>query len=83
MPPVLADLAQILRLAGDQQALASHLEHNLDLQQSVIRALADLLMELQEWGDLRSLVRKLEELRNSQNELEQQVEQKIQEKQRP
>ncbi|MEM7165011.1 MAG: hypothetical protein AAF581_06070 [Planctomycetota bacterium] len=41
--------------------------------------LTDVLQELREWGDLRTIVRKLEELLNTEIELEQKVEEKVKE----
>ena len=45
----------------------------------VERTLKDLLVDLREWGDLRSLIRKVEELIGTQRQLEEHVKDKVKE----
>ena len=53
--------------------MESVLDPVLDLE----RSLRDVLAELKEWGDMRVVIRKLEDLINSQRELKDSVERRV------
>ncbi len=74
-PPALAGLNLIVRKAeeGTRDEVIAALDHQRRLE----RSLRDLLVDLREWGDLRSLIRKVEELIGTQRQLEDHVKSKV------
>ena len=76
-PPALAGLNQVVRKA--EEASREEVVTALDHQRVLERNLRDLLVDLREWGDLRSLIRKVEELIGTQRQLEDHVKDKVKE----
>ncbi|MEM7264175.1 MAG: DUF4175 family protein, partial [Planctomycetota bacterium] len=77
VPPALSGLNEVVRLA--EKASQKEILASLDHQRVLERSLRDLLVDLREWGDLRSLIRKVEELVGTQRELEDKVREKVKE----
>ena len=71
--------SKTLEYSYDDHCIATFAEA-IDEQKKLDRKLAKLVDRLQEWGDLQTLVRKLEALRRTQKELELRVGEKAKEK---
>ncbi|HIA27036.1 MAG TPA: hypothetical protein EYN79_02790 [Planctomycetes bacterium] len=75
----LAGLEELTIRAGNSQASLEELEEAIDRVRASERELEGIVTELKEWGDLRTVIRKVEELLRSQKELETRVETKVRE----
>ena len=78
-PAALRSLESLARGAAALEARAGDVEAALEEVAKVEAALRDLLAELKEWGDIRTIVRKLEELLRTEKQLEESVKIKISE----
>ncbi|MCA8960119.1 MAG: DUF4175 family protein [Planctomycetes bacterium] len=76
-PPALEGLNTLVSAGREstREAILGVVEKQLVVE----RTLRDLLVDLREWGDLRSLIRKVEELIGTQRQLEEHVKEKVRE----
>ncbi|MCI0651525.1 MAG: hypothetical protein L0Z55_06550 [Planctomycetes bacterium] len=72
-PAVLAAFDELNRLAADGAAAVRDIEQVIGREQQVERTVSELVQELAKWGDLRTVIRKMEELIRLEEDLEQKV----------
>ena len=75
-PRALRSVDDLARKTGTQTAQTADVEQTLSHQRANERAIGNLLQKLTEWGDLRTVIRQLEELQHTQAELQQKIEEK-------
>lgn len=79
LDPARAALESLASKTASNEATAEDAELAIDQVRKVERGLADVVSDLQEWGDLRTVIRKIEELIRSEKELEIRIEEKVRE----
>ncbi|MGE4620099.1 MAG: DUF4175 family protein [Planctomycetota bacterium] len=79
LDPARSALEQLATRTASNEANAADVEQAIDEVRKVERGLADVVSDLQEWGDLRTMIRKIEELLRSEKELEGRIEDKVRE----
>lgn len=77
--PARQALDQLANQAASGEATIEDADQALDAVRSVERGLSDVVSDLQEWGDLRTVIRKLEELLRAEKDLENRIEDKVRE----
>lgn len=73
----LGALDELQERVAASDATHEQVQATADVLRSNERGLQDLVQKLREWGDLRTIVRKLEELLRTEQELEQKVREKV------
>ncbi|MGE3163442.1 MAG: hypothetical protein AB7O52_00900 [Planctomycetota bacterium] len=76
-PQALRALDDLTRKASAGEAETSELRAAVDLMKANEKALRDLAQEFNQWGDLRKIVRRLEELLRTEKELEERVQEHV------
>ena len=79
LEPARAALERLAIRTASNEATTEDAEVAIDEVRKVERGLADVVSDLQEWGDLRTVIRKIEELLRSEKELEIRIEDKVRE----
>lgn len=79
LDPARAALENLATRTASNEATTEDAEMAIDQVRKVERGLSDVVSDLQEWGDLRTVIRKIEELLRSEKELEIRIEDKVRE----
>ena len=79
LDPARAALENLATRTASNEATIEDAQLAIDEARKVERGLADVVSDLQEWGDLRTVIRKIEELLRSEKELELRIEDKVRE----
>lgn len=75
----LSELDRMARTSEGESIPAAELEKAIERVRGTERELQGILDELEEWGDLQTVIRRLEDLLRSERELEKQVEERVRE----
>ncbi len=77
--PARQEMEELASKTASGEAVTEDVDEALDAARRVEMGLSDVVADLQEWGDLRTVVRKLEELLRSEKDLESRIEEKVKE----
>ena len=77
LEPARVALENLATRTASNEATVEDSQIAIDEVRKVERGLADVVSDLQEWGDLRTVIRKIEELLRSEKDLENRIEDKV------
>ena len=77
--PAREQLERLAARSASGDATVEDADEAVDAARRVERGLSDVVADLQEWGDLRTVIRKIEELLRSEKDLEHRIEEKVRE----